>query len=126
MQNDRTVHEPRPAATILLLRDEPEFQVLMVKRHQQIDFASGALVFPGGKLHEGDADPAWPNTAADGPNSTRFSGRFGLPRSARFSKRREFSLPTTVTEGFSKTVANRKFAARWIEAISPSWTWPVT
>ena len=51
--------EPRPAATILLLRDAPEFQVLMVKRHHQIDFASGALVFPGGKTHEGDADPAW-------------------------------------------------------------------
>ena len=51
--------EPRPAATILLLRDAPEFQVLMVKRHHQIDFASGALVFPGGKTHAGDADPAW-------------------------------------------------------------------
>jgi 8-oxo-dGTP pyrophosphatase MutT (NUDIX family) len=49
----------RPAATILLLRDAPEFQVLMVKRHHQIDFASGALVFPGGKTHEGDHDPAW-------------------------------------------------------------------
>jgi len=49
----------RPAATVLLLRDEPEFQVLMVRRHHQIDFASGALVFPGGKTHEGDHDPAW-------------------------------------------------------------------
>lgn len=48
-----------PAATILLLRDEPEFQVLMVKRHHQIDFASGALVFPGGKSHAGDHDEAW-------------------------------------------------------------------
>jgi 8-oxo-dGTP pyrophosphatase MutT (NUDIX family) len=51
--------EPKPAATILLLRDEPDFQVLMVKRHHQIDFASGALVFPGGKTHSGDQDPAW-------------------------------------------------------------------
>ena len=51
--------EPRPAATILLLRDAPEFQVLMVKRHHQIDFASGALVFPGGKTHAGDAEAAW-------------------------------------------------------------------
>jgi 8-oxo-dGTP pyrophosphatase MutT (NUDIX family) len=48
-----------PAATILMLRDEPAFEVLMVKRHHQIDFASGALVFPGGKTHAGDADPAW-------------------------------------------------------------------
>jgi 8-oxo-dGTP pyrophosphatase MutT (NUDIX family) len=43
----------------MLLRDEPQFEVLMVKRHHQIDFASGALVFPGGKTHEGDHDPAW-------------------------------------------------------------------
>ncbi len=48
-----------PAATILLLRDEPAFEVLMVKRHHQIDFAAGALVFPGGKTHAGDHDGAW-------------------------------------------------------------------
>ena len=49
----------RPAATILLMRDTPTFEVLMVKRHHQIDFAAGALVFPGGKTHQGDHDPAW-------------------------------------------------------------------
>ncbi len=48
-----------PAATILLVRDDPAFEVLMVKRHHQIDFASGALVFPGGKTHAGDHDPRW-------------------------------------------------------------------
>lgn len=48
-----------PAATILLLRDAPAFEVLMVERHHQIDFAAGALVFPGGKTHAGDHDPAW-------------------------------------------------------------------
>ena len=55
----RTPAEPRPAGTILLLRDVPEYQVLMVRRHHQIDFASGALVFPGGKMHPGDDDPRW-------------------------------------------------------------------
>lgn len=53
----------KPAATILLLRDDPEFEVLMVKRHHQIDFASGALVFPGGKSHAGDHDLAWADHA---------------------------------------------------------------
>ncbi len=48
-----------PAATILMLRDEPTFEVLMVKRHHQIDFAAGALVFPGGKTHAGDDDWRW-------------------------------------------------------------------
>jgi 8-oxo-dGTP pyrophosphatase MutT (NUDIX family) len=57
--SERPPAEIKPAATILLLRDEPSFEVLMVKRHHQIDFASGALVFPGGKTHAGDHDPAW-------------------------------------------------------------------
>lgn len=47
-----------PAATILMVRDgEAGVEVFMVKRHHQIDFASGALVFPGGKLAPGDSDP---------------------------------------------------------------------
>lgn len=58
-----TSQDIKPAATILLLRDAPEFEVLMVKRHHQIDFASGALVFPGGKSHAGDHDPAWARRA---------------------------------------------------------------
>jgi 8-oxo-dGTP pyrophosphatase MutT (NUDIX family) len=50
----------RPAATLLLLRDLPQFQVLMVRRHHQIEFAGGALVFPGGKVeaHDRPGDPA--------------------------------------------------------------------
>src|SRR3546814_2761565 len=43
MHHEESALEPKLAATILLLRDEPEFQVLMVKRHQQIDFASGEI-----------------------------------------------------------------------------------
>jgi 8-oxo-dGTP pyrophosphatase MutT (NUDIX family) len=58
--SDQTAGAPVvPAATILLLRDEPAFEVLMVKRHHQIDFAAGALVFPGGKTHASDHDAAW-------------------------------------------------------------------
>ena len=49
---------PLPAATVLLLRPaEPQLQVLMVVRHEKIDFASGALVFPGGKVDAADGDP---------------------------------------------------------------------
>jgi len=50
---------PRPAATVMLLRDRAEgLEIFMVRRHHQIDFASGALVFPGGKTAPGDTDPA--------------------------------------------------------------------
>ncbi|HWU79201.1 MAG TPA: NUDIX hydrolase, partial [Caulobacter sp.] len=61
--SDTTPGAIRPAATILLLRDAPSFEVLMVKRHHQIDFAAGALVFPGGKSHQGDSDPRWSELA---------------------------------------------------------------
>lgn len=50
---------PIPAATVLLLRDEPAFEVLMVERHANIGFAGGALVFPGGRIDPGDRNPAW-------------------------------------------------------------------
>jgi 8-oxo-dGTP pyrophosphatase MutT (NUDIX family) len=42
---------PRPAATLLLLRDgEAGLEVLMTARHEEAGFAAGALVFPGGKV----------------------------------------------------------------------------
>lgn len=50
--------EPRLAATILLIRDGLSgLEVFMVERHRQIDFATGALVFPGGKVDPADAVP---------------------------------------------------------------------
>src|ERR1700740_1180344 len=56
-ENEKPVAVPVPAATILLLRDGVDgLEVFMVKRHHQIDFVAGALVFPGGKLEKGDGD----------------------------------------------------------------------
>ena len=46
-----------PAATVLIVLDIPDgLEVFMVVRHHQIDFASGALVFPGGKVDNADFD----------------------------------------------------------------------
>ena len=50
---------PRPASTILLLRDATgtdEIEVFMMVRHYEIDFNSGALVFPGGSVDKGDQE----------------------------------------------------------------------
>ena len=47
----------RPASTILLLRDAAaaaEIEVFMMVRNRQIEFASGALVFPGGSVDAAD------------------------------------------------------------------------
>ncbi|MBV9842616.1 MAG: NUDIX hydrolase [Sphingomonadaceae bacterium] len=48
---------PRPAATLLLVRDDP-FEVLMVRRANRGQFAS-ALVFPGGVVEDGDRSKEW-------------------------------------------------------------------
>jgi 8-oxo-dGTP pyrophosphatase MutT (NUDIX family) len=55
---------PRNASTILLLRDSKvakvdgnsrdEIEVFMMVRHYEIDFNSGALVFPGGSVDKND------------------------------------------------------------------------
>ena len=47
--------KPKLAATIMLLRDSADqLEVFMVERHHRIDFATGALVFPGGKVENAD------------------------------------------------------------------------
>jgi 8-oxo-dGTP pyrophosphatase MutT (NUDIX family) len=57
----------RPAATIMLLRDGPKgVEVFMVVRHHAIEFAAGALVFPGGRVEQADRDLA--ARAGDCPN----------------------------------------------------------
>ena len=47
---------PRPAATVLLLRDSPQgVEVLMTRRSLTASFAPGAYVFPGGGIDAQDA-----------------------------------------------------------------------
>jgi 8-oxo-dGTP pyrophosphatase MutT (NUDIX family) len=54
-----TIATPRPAATIMLVRDgEDGLEVFMTVRHTAIEFASGALVFPGGRVEQADHDIA--------------------------------------------------------------------
>lgn len=49
---------PRPAATVLLLRDGPQgVEVLMTRRSMTASFAPGAYVFPGGGIEPDDASP---------------------------------------------------------------------
>ena len=58
-QKDYSHVVPRLASTVLLARDGADgIEVFMVKRHHKIDFASGAMVFPGGKVDDDDNDPA--------------------------------------------------------------------
>ena len=61
-RNDRT-DDPesvpiRDAATVLIVRDAPELEVLMVQRAGRLAFGANAWVFPGGRVDRGDAEHA--------------------------------------------------------------------
>ena len=55
--------QPRPAATVVVLRDAPNGpEIFMVRRHETIGAFKGAHVFPGGRVDEHDAlgaDDSW-------------------------------------------------------------------
>jgi 8-oxo-dGTP pyrophosphatase MutT (NUDIX family) len=56
---EANVPVPKLSSTILLVRDgASDMEVFMVQRHHQIDFARGAMVFPGGKVEPADELPA--------------------------------------------------------------------
>lgn len=48
---------PVPAASVILLRDHPRLEVLMIQRHENSSFVPGAWVFPGGAVDEADGAP---------------------------------------------------------------------
>ncbi len=57
--NEGEVTEPRQAASIIVLRDSPDGpEVLLVQRNPEQRFMGGAWVFPGGAVHDEDADHA--------------------------------------------------------------------
>ena len=50
---------PRPAATVLLLREgRDSIEVLLIRRHEKLAFMGGMWVFPGGSVCAADASPA--------------------------------------------------------------------
>jgi 8-oxo-dGTP pyrophosphatase MutT (NUDIX family) len=53
---------PRPASTVVVLRDAPRGpEVFLVRRHEDSPFMGGAHVFPGGRVDAADraADASW-------------------------------------------------------------------
>jgi len=48
----------RDAATVMVVRDNPALEVLMLRRHLNADFVGGAYVFPGGAVDAADRSDA--------------------------------------------------------------------
>jgi 8-oxo-dGTP pyrophosphatase MutT (NUDIX family) len=71
---------PRPAATVMLVRGKRpgfarEIEVFLMRRHREMDFVGGVMVFPGGGVDDRDrnADIAW-----NGPDKDWWAGRLGV------------------------------------------------
>ena len=70
---------PRPAATVMLVRGEPDGEgglaVFLMRRHSAMEFAAGVMVFPGGGVDDRDrnAQIAWA-----GPPPSWWAERFGV------------------------------------------------
>jgi 8-oxo-dGTP pyrophosphatase MutT (NUDIX family) len=70
---------PRPAATVMLIRDTPDdpdgIAVFLMRRHSAMEFAAGVMVFPGGGVDDRDrnAQIAWA-----GPSPSWWAQRFGI------------------------------------------------
>ena len=70
--------EPRPAATIILLRDaDAGPEVFMLQRTRGAAFLPGAYVFPGGALDASDRDPRAAQRVA-GLSDAQASAKLGL------------------------------------------------
>jgi len=75
VREGRSPAEPRPASTVILLRDAaagPE--VYLFRRQRTMAFAAGMTVFPGGRVDGGDASviDSWA-----GPSTDWFADRMG-------------------------------------------------
>lgn len=63
---------PRPSATVMIVRDGAAgLEIFMVARDRQVDFASGAVVFPGGKVDPDDHADVWSAAPLPAPGPDR-------------------------------------------------------
>ena len=88
---------PIPAASIILLRDEP-FEILMIRRHEKSSFAPDVWAFPGGVLEESD----------------RNAGRGILLNAMRIAAARELLEETGISLGSPVDLERLVWTARWI------------
>lgn len=71
---------PRPAATVMLIRDDPHgIAVFLMRRHAKMEFAAGTMVFPGGGVDDRDRNADLGGIGAwAGPPPQWWAERFGI------------------------------------------------
>jgi 8-oxo-dGTP pyrophosphatase MutT (NUDIX family) len=72
------VARPRPAATVVMVRDGPGgVEAYLQRRPRTMGFAGGLWAFPGGRIDEADGDPAV-DAIWDGPPPAAWAERMGV------------------------------------------------
>ena len=72
------VARPRPAATVVMVRDGcGGLEAYLQRRPRTMGFAGGLWVFPGGRVDAADADPAV-DEVWDGPSPAAWAHRIGV------------------------------------------------
>lgn len=75
VREGRVAAEPRPASTVILLRDTSEGpELYLLRRQQSMAFAAGMTVFPGGRVDPTDSSIA---DSWSGPSPEWFGQRLG-------------------------------------------------
>ena len=72
---------PRPAATVMLVRETSarDLAVFLMRRHSQMEFAAGVMVFPGGGVDDRDRNADLGGRGAwAGPPPQWWAQRFGI------------------------------------------------
>lgn len=111
---------PRPAATVLLLRDDDgpsRFSVFMVRRSMQSSFMPGAYVFPGGRVDDEDAtdDAIGTVSLTDEEAIARFSGAVD----ARTAKAHLVAAAREVEEEARVRLPNPDALHTWARWVTP-------
>jgi len=82
MTADAAPSTPHDATTVILMRpcdsDDSDFELFMVKRHGKSAFMANAYVYPGGRLEDGDRDPALLDHTTGWDDSDHETGLPGL------------------------------------------------
>jgi 8-oxo-dGTP pyrophosphatase MutT (NUDIX family) len=77
LHGDRAPVEPKPASTVVLLRDgDSGIDVYLLRRHAAMAFAAGMYAFPGGRVdpRDYDSEVGW-----TGPPAAEWASRMACP-----------------------------------------------
>jgi 8-oxo-dGTP pyrophosphatase MutT (NUDIX family) len=109
---------PRPAATVVLLRDGaagPE--VLLMRRHRSSGFVPGAWVFPGGRVDAADAGPALHERLRGLPPAPRPSAEYWTAALRELFEETGVLLARTLGGDWARDASSSRDLDRWRHAL---------